>query len=261
MGSAFRQPLAMCDGWIVDERNLARCQEIIGYQFSDPNLLQQALTHASAAASRVESNERLEFLGDAILGMVICEEIYRRAPDLLEGEMTKIKSSVVSRRTCSEIASAGGIAELLHLGKGVGPPAVLPDSVGAAAFEAIIGAIYTDGGLGAAREFILQSMDAAMAAAMACDHQRNYKSLLQQYAQRHWNITPQYDLLDEKGPEHAKCFEVAVCLNGRRFLGAWGSSKKQAEQKAALSALQKLGVLDAAEDEGDEAPPEEPEPD
>ena len=106
-----------------------------------------------------------------------------------------------------------------------------------------------DSGLEAAREFVLREMAEVLAAAMASQHHRNYKSLLQQYAQRRWNTTPQYDLLDEKGPEHAKCFEIAVRISGRQYPSAWGRFKKQAEQKAALAALQELGVLEEAESE------------
>jgi len=232
----------------VDEQKLAKCQEIIGYRFSDHDLLRQALTHASAASSRAASNERMEFLGDAVLGMIICEEVYRREPELLEGEMTKIKSSVVSRRTCAKIAGACGLTELLYVGKGVGSPAKAPGSVAAAAFESVIGAVFLDGGIESARKFILEKMNSAIETALVCTHQRNYKSLLQQYAQRRWNSTPQYDVLDEKGPEHAKCFEVAACLNGRRFPSTWANSKKEAEQKAALVALRTLGVLDEVTD-------------
>ena len=235
----------------MNEENLARCQEIVGYCFSNLGLLRQALTHASAACDRASSNERLEFLGDAVLGMVICEAVYLGEPELLEGEMTKIKSSVVSRQTCAWIADACGISELLHLGKGVGSSPELPSSVGGPGFEAVVGANYLDGGIDAARKFILEKMGGAIEAATASQHQRNYKSLLQQYAQRRWNATPQYDLLDEKGPEHAKCFEIAVRLNARRFPSAWGNSKKEAEQKAAQEALRRLGVLDEPEEAGE----------
>ncbi len=227
----------------MDDENLARCQEIAGYGFSNLDLLRQALTHSSVASSRAASNERLEFLGDAILGMLICDEIYRRSPKLLEGEMTKIKSLVVSRQTCARIADDCGLTGLLYLGKGIDASAGLPSSLGAAVFESLIGAIYLDGGVKAAREFVLGKMGQIIDEAMASSHQRNYKSVLQQYAQRHWNATPQYDLLDEQGPEHAKCFEVAVALNGQQYPSAWGNSKKEAEQKAALTALLSLGVL------------------
>jgi ribonuclease-3 len=244
---------------VQEELDLARCQEVIGYHFHDPEMLRLALTHASAAPNRVASNERLEFLGDAVLGLVICEEIFRSGPKLLEGEMTKVKSSVVSRATCGRVAREVGLAELLVLGKGVGDPETMPNSLAAAVLESIIGAIHIDGGFEPAREFILTHMRKALDQAMACSHQRNYKSLLQQYAQRHWSITPQYSMLDEKGPEHAKCFEVAVRVDGQKYPSAWGNSKKHAEQKAALAALQELGVVDAdeqvdetADDPGDE---------
>ena len=237
----------------MDERNLTECQQRIGYDFSNLDLLRQSLTHASASPTRLASNERLEFLGDAILGMVICAEIYRREPELLEGQMTKIKSWVVSRQTCAKVAGECGLAEMLYLGNGVTSAAELPSSVVSAALEAVIGAIYLDGGIEAAAKFIREKMDAAMEEAAACEHQRNYKSLLQQYAQHRWSAMPQYDVRDEKGPEHAKCFEIAVRLNGRQFPSAWGSSKKEAEQGAALAALRRLNVLDEAEDASEES--------
>lgn len=224
-----------------------RCQEVIGYTFKNLSLLQQALLHASAAATRSESNERMEFLGDAVLSIVICQELFDRGPDLPEGELTKIKSAVVSRSTCAQVANDAGITELLRLGKGVATSASLPTSLPAAALEAVIGAIYLDGGLEPARRFILERMAPAIDEAFACRHQRNYKSLLQQHAQRRWNTTPEYSLLDEKGPEHAKCFEIAVRINGRQFPSAWGNCKKAAEQKAALAALCELGVVSADE--------------
>jgi len=228
---------------VKEDARLDRCQEIIQHPFTDRGLLKQALTHASAAATRIASNERLEFLGDAILAMVICQEIYTSEPSLTEGEMTKIKSAVVSRSSCATVANALGLTDLLILGKGVTSASRPPPSLAAAVFEAVAGAIYLDSGLAAVREFVLRETAEVLEVAMASQHQRNYKSVLQQYVQRKWNTTPQYDLLDEKGPEHAKCFEVAARINGRRYPSAWGSYKKQAEQKAALAALKALGVL------------------
>lgn len=231
----------------MDQAILDRCQDVISYKFSNLNLLKQSLTHSSACATRADSNERLEFLGDAVMGLVICEEIFTRAPDLPEGDMTKIKSSVVSRETCAAVSAEIGLTELLHLGKGIILSSSMPSSLGAAVLESVIGAVYLDGGLEPAREFILTRMGSHLAAAMASDHQRNFKSLLQQYAQRKFSRTPQYDMLDEKGPEHSKCFEIAVRVGGRQFPSAWGNSKKQAEQKAALSALLELGAIDPSE--------------
>ena len=230
-----------------DDTRLGKCQEIIRYQFRNQKLLKQALTHASASQTRAASNERLEFLGDAVLAMVICQQIYSSTPKLPEGEMTKIKSAVVSRSSCAKIANRLGLTEMLILGKGVMSASKLPSSLPAAVFEAVAGAIYLDGGLDAVSEFLLRETSEVLSAAMASRHHRNYKSLLQQYAQRKWNTTPQYELLDEKGPEHAKCFEMAVRINGQQYPSAWGGFKKQAEQKAALAALQQLGVLEEAE--------------
>lgn len=228
----------------VNAVDLERCQAAIGYRFNQPALLEQSLTHSSSAATRLASNERMEFLGDAVLGMVVCQEIFTLAPEMPEGDMTKIKSTVVSRQTCAEAAIRLGLDEMLVLGKGVAGRATLPPSLAAAVLESVIGAIYLDGGLEPAKKFILEQMSAPIGEAMASQHQCNYKSLLQQYAQRELNATPQYDVIDEKGPEHSKCFEIAVRVHGRQFASAWGASKKEAEQKAALTALRELGCTD-----------------
>lgn len=228
----------------VDETTVDKCEALLQYQFKDTSLLSKALTHASVAQIRLDSNERMEFLGDAILGMVVCHHLYAKYPDLLEGDMTKIKSLVVSRAVCAEVAVEMGLADLLFLGKGMARQASLPHSVAAAVFESIIGALYLDGGLRRARTFIVRHIGPRIAAAMEDDHQNNFKSLLQQNAQRRWRGTPEYHILDEKGPDHSKCFEVAVVISGRHFSSAWGISKKLAEQQAARRALVELGVLD-----------------
>ncbi|MFP4354529.1 MAG: ribonuclease III [Phycisphaerae bacterium] len=220
-----------------------RCQTQLGYEFKNPDLLEIALTHASVAASRTLSNERMEFLGDSVLGLVVCQELYEAFPDSLEGEMTRVKSAVVSRQTCAEVADEIGLPEMLMLGKGMSQPE-LPTSVAAAVFESLIGAIYIDGGLEPAQNFILTHLRNRIDEAMASEHQQNYKAKLQQYAQRRWGRTPEYQLLDEKGPDHSKCFEIAVAVDGRHFPSAWGPSKKESEQKAALAALIELGLED-----------------
>jgi ribonuclease-3 len=120
----------------------------------------------------------------------------------------------------------------------------LPPSLAAAALEAVIAAIYLDGGLEPARAFILEHMEDEILKACRSDHQFNFKSQLQQHAQRQLKATPVYELLDEKGPDHAKCFEVAVTVGNRQFPGAWGPNKKDAEQKAAWMALKALGIVD-----------------
>src|SRR5262245_41108601 len=133
----------------------ASVEQIVGYQWHDPTLLDLALTHASVAEARVQSNERLEFLGDAVLGLVVCEHIYSTFPDLLEGEMTKIKSTVVSRHSCAALTVKLGLGQFLSLGKGMRVHETLPQSLAAAVLESIVAAIYLDGGLEPARAFLL----------------------------------------------------------------------------------------------------------
>ena len=219
-------------------------QDLLDYRFNDLDLLTSALTHASVADDRLASNERLEFLGDAILGLVICEALYHRFPEFLEGDLTRIKSVVVSRETCARVADRLGLVEHLNLGKGIVEAPHMPASLAACAYEALVGAVYIDGGLGPARRFILAHMDEEIERVLAGEHRLNYKSLLQQHAQHDLAATPQYELLDEKGPDHAKAFEVAVVIRGRRYPSAWGPSKKTAEQRAAMEALRVLGRLE-----------------
>jgi len=228
--------------------SLQTAQNTIGYQFQDESLLAEALTHASSADSRVASNERLEFLGDSVLGLVVCDHLFRTYPDLLEGDLTKIKSVAVSRRTCAKVARKLGLGELLVLGKGMQAAGDMPSSLLAAALESIIGAMYLDAGYARVREFLLPVIVPIIDQAERSGHQQNFKSVLQHVAQERYAAMPAYVLLDEKGPDHAKCFEVCVELSGRRFESCWGQSKKQAEQMAALRALEELGVARRAED-------------
>ena len=237
--------------------SLEAVQEVLAYRFKDTGLLESSLTHASVAEHRLASNERLEFLGDAILGLVICEELYSRFPEFLEGELTRVKSVVVSRETCAHVADGLGLVQHLNLGKGIMESPNLPASLAACAYEAIVGAIYLDGGLAEAKRFILAHMTEEIDHVMAGEYQLNYKSLLQQHAQHDLGATPSYDLLDEKGPDHAKAFEVAVVIRGRRYPSAWGPSKKAAEQRAAMEALRVLGRLEE-ETIPIDAPPADP---
>lgn len=227
----------------MDDSVLARAEEILNHQFRDRQILELALTHASVAESRLHSNERLEFLGDAILGQIVCELIFHRYPTLLEGEMTKIKSTVVSRRTCARLARQLGLDELLDMGKGMQSHAELPPSLAAAVLESVIAALHLDGGPEVSRRFIERIVEPSIDRAARSGHQQNFKSVLQQHAQQCFQMTPSYRVLDEKGPDHAKAFKIAVELNGRRFECAWGQSKKQAEQEAALNALCELGLI------------------
>ena len=225
-----------------------QCQEVIGYQFDDPDLLDVALSHSSICDQKVNSNERLEFLGDAVLDIVICEELYRKFPEYLEGDLTILKSAIVSGKSCARVAHELEIEAFLHVGKGITKRRKLPDSLTAAMVEAIIGAIYLDGGLEKARDFILKQFEPIIELTSDDQYQQDHKSMLQQHAQAQLGSALNYELLDEKGPDHAKAFEIGVSmiLDGktRRFTPAWGISKKEAEQKAAKTALEELGLLE-----------------
>ena len=217
-----------------------RCERRIGYVFKNKELLREALTHASCAEHRLASNERLEFLGDAILGAVVCELLFLRYPDYLEGDLTKIKSVVVSRQSCAKISEALGLQDTLIVGKGVASGQTIPPSLLGDVFESLVAAIYLDGGNGAASKFIKDLMGPEIDLAAAGELGANYKSLLQQFAQRDFANTPTYQLLDEKGPDHRKCFKIAARVGGVRYQPAWGRNKKEAEQRAACNALAEI---------------------
>ena len=216
---------------------LVLCQERLQYKFRDVSLLESALTHASGAEHRLASNERMEFLGDAILGGVVCERLFRDFPEYLEGELTRLKSIVVSRTTCAKVSAALGLAEFLILGKGMTTNPDVPMSVLAAVLESLVAAIFLDGGREPAQEFVERVLEPEIKLAAAGMMGRNYKSQLQQLAQREHGVTPNYRLLDERGPDHNKCFHVAAEIGGQRFAPAWGRSKKESEQRAAANAL------------------------
>jgi ribonuclease-3 len=219
---------------------LEHCEEVLGYQFIDPMYLREALTHASGANHRLVSNERLEFLGDAILGAIVCELLFRRYPEYLEGDLTRVKSVVVSRHICAKISRKLGFEEFLLLGKGMGSQEETPSSVLADVFESLIGAIYLDGGMEAAKRFIVQHIEAEIDLAAGGHGGVNYKSNLQQVGQRQFGETPTYLLLDEKGPDHSKCFKISAQIGRQRYAPAWGRNKKDAEQRAAMNALSEL---------------------
>lgn len=227
-----------------DDSVLDHAEEMLTYRFNDRSLLARALTHASIADSRLQSNERMEFLGDALLGMLVCEHLFLEYPDLLEGEMTKIKSAAVSRRMCARITTELGLERLLLLGKGMRARHALPASLAAAALEAVIGAIYLDSDLDQVRRWLMPLLIPHIDEAARSGHQQNFKSVLQQYAQQSQSISADYILLDEKGPDHAKCFSVCAEIDGKRFPPRWANSKKQAEQMAALAALEELGLTE-----------------
>lgn len=226
---------------------LEEIERRIGYRFIDRTLLAQALVHASVANTRVASNERLEFLGDAILGAIVCEHLYRRFPEELEGGLTKVKSNAVSRRVCADVSMEYGLADAVQLGKGMGDRSQLPVSLLAALFESVVGAMYLDGGIEPARAFVLGALSERIEQSARLGHQQNFKSVLQQTLQQQNLGAVSYVILNERGPDHAKEFEICVDLSGTRYPGCWGLSKKSAEQMAALEALIALGIVERAE--------------
>jgi ribonuclease-3 len=216
---------------------LEKCQQAIGYRFQKLELLRSALTHASGANTRLASFERLEFLGDAVLGLVCVEQLYRRFPEYQEGDMTKVKSAVVSRAACAKFSKVLGLGEYLFLGRGMRPHSNLPSNMLADVYESIVGAIYLDGGMCAAQPFIVKHLDPEIDDVIRDEANNNYKSLLQQISQREYGGTPQYRVLDEQGPDHHRSFKIAVTICGHRFPAAWGPNKKIAESRAAQNAL------------------------
>lgn len=217
--------------------SLETCQSAIGYRFKNPDLLREALTHTSGADTPLGSNERMEFLGDSLLGFVVCERLFQQFPESREGDMTKIKSSVVSRATCLRIGKELGLAEFLIVGRGVGSFAKIPSSMLSNCLESLIAAIYLDGGLRPARIFIERFFFPEIERCSETLEPDNYKSLLQQVVQRDFNLTPEYRILAIEGPDHHKCFRVGVRIGEMVFQSAWGNSKKEAEQRAAENVL------------------------
>ncbi len=230
----------------ASDTDLDACQEKIGYQFQNLQFLTDALKHASGVSHRLASNERMEFLGDSILGVVVCEQLYLQYPDYLEGELTKVKSVVVSRDTCARISEKIGLQDYLVLGKGMAADPKIPRSVVAAALESLIAAIYLDGGMEPAKAFIVRNITDEIEQTVSGEFGGNYKSQLQQFAQREHGETPVYLLLDEKGPDHSKCFKISAQVSQERYPPAWGKSKKESEQRAAHNAINTIN--------GDEAP-------
>jgi len=219
---------------------ISRCEQNLGYVFKNKRFLFEAITHASVANTRLTSYERLEFLGDSILGFTVCEFLFQHFPEWLEGDLTKIKSNVVSRQSCAEIGKSLKIDDWLVVGKGVGTLGKVPKSLLANAFESIVAAIYLDGGLESVKMFLMPFIEQQVSAAVAGGLEINYKSELQQYAQKRFGLPPNYKLLNDRGPDHDKWFQVAAQIDKRSFDAAWGKNKKEAEQRAAANALAEI---------------------
>lgn len=216
----------------------------IGYHFQNISLLQNALTHSSCANERwhdsLMSNERLEFLGDSILGMLVAEYLYRNFPDRPEGDLTKMRADMVCEQSLAAIADQIDLGRHLNLGKGEESsggrtrPSILADAV-----ESVLAAAFLDGGMEAARAFVERFVLPRVPVRKRSNE--DYKTVLQELVQQQKNQQLQYLLVGESGPDHDKHFEVKLTLNGAVIGRGTGSSKKRAEQAAAHAALRAMG--------------------
>ena len=217
--------------------------EKIGYQFKDQDLLVQSMTHPSMSAEQreaVEDNQRMEFLGDAVLQVILTEHLYRILPDQAEGHLTKIRASLVSRRALADCALRLGLEEYLRLGKGEEANGGRHrESNLADAFEALLGAICLDGGITGAREVTMRLMEEDLQEALEGEDTSNPKGRLQEELQALRRESPLYRILTEEGPDHLKQFRVEVVWGGKPLGAGRGSSKKNAESAAAQDALER----------------------
>lgn len=222
--------------------NLEDLEQNIGYTFKNKELLKTALTHTSYAYEKnVESNEKLEYLGDSILEFISSEYLYENYKNLTEGEMTKVRATVVCETSLHKIAQKHNFSDFLYLGKseklsgGNLRPAILADSV-----EAIIAAMYLDGGIEPVKQFIINNLKEEIEIASHNVGIKDYKTVLQEKLQIHGDVKIEYDIINEAGPDHNKTFEAEVKLNGKILATGKGKTKKQAEMDAARGALEKM---------------------
>ena len=225
----------------------AGLEALIGCRFHDPQLLEQALTHRSALPDMGEnslSNERMEFLGDSVLGVLVSDYLYRSHPELQEGELTKMKSLLVSKTILAQQARVMELGRFMRLSEaeadsgGRDRTSILGD-----AFEAVLGALYLDQGLDQARRFVNTHLLREAALITSDVRHVNYKSVLQEYVQGTFRSHLQYRTRAEEGPDHEKLFTMEVLASGKVLGSGQGRNKKEAEQSAACDALMRLGLL------------------
>lgn len=219
---------------------LADLEEELQYTFKRKKLLTEALTHSSVKDDKHPSNERLEFLGDSVLGLIITEHLFKTFKDLDEGQLTSVKSIVVSRASLIKIAREISVRKYLSVGRGISKKRAIPVSMLADSVEALIGAVYLDGGMRAARRLIISRFAPLASKALRSRKSTNYKSRLQYYVQKKFGITPHYKLLAQEGPEHNKKFSLVAIVGSEEYPPGLGNTKKEAGQKAARQALKVL---------------------
>lgn len=227
--------------------NIKKFQRIIGYSVRNQDVFVQSLLHRSFLARAnhlVRSNERLEFLGDSILNLIVAEYLYHHYPDAQEGELTKVRSRLVNRKALAAYAKDIKLSDFIlmsssaaqSIGKGC-------DTIIADTYEAVIAAIYLDGGYDAARRFVERQILAALKSGSVITEDQNYKSMLLEYAQSKGFGIPRYTITREEGPDHDRTFTVEVMLNNENKGSGTGKNKKEAEQAAASRALENLEQL------------------
>jgi len=222
-------------------------QQAIGYRFHRPELLEEALTHKSYVneqkAPGEKDNERLEFLGDAVLSLIVSEHAVASLPGSPEGDLSKLKAALVSEVSLAKVARGLGLGSLLRLGRGEelnhgrDKPSLLAN-----AFEAVLAAVYLDGGLNAARDFAVRACadELAQLAEPTGGRVGDYKTTLQEWCQKRFDALPQYVTVRETGPDHQKLFEVQVTIQGEAMGTGIGRTKKEAEQMAAKQAVEQI---------------------
>ena len=222
--------------------DFTKLEKSIGYTFSNKKLLEKALTHTSYAYEKhIESNEKLEFLGDSILEFLSSKYIYANYPKLKEGEMTKVRAEVVCEKSLYKVAQKHNFSDFLYIGKseyvchGNQKPAILADSV-----EAVIAAMYFDGGLEVAEKFIIENLKDAIEVSSRNVGMKDYKTVLQEKLQENGEVNIQYTVIRTTGPDHDKTFTVEVACDGVKLAEGEGKTKKNAEMNAAQKALEKL---------------------
>jgi ribonuclease-3 len=225
--------------------DLVAFQKIIGVSFKDTALLEQALVHSSYINENpghvAGHNERLEFLGDAVLDWLVSEQIYREFPDFSEGDMTRLRASLVRRETLANVARSIGLGDYLYMGKGEEASGGRSKTANlAGAMEALIAAVYRDRGVSVTRKFVLKLLEGEWQKAVSSGFEDDYKSMLQMVTQSKFQVIPVYRIVSQTGPDHDKLFTVEVSANNTILGSGTGKSKKIAETRAARSALQRL---------------------
>lgn len=224
--------------------DLMEFQEIVGIRFNDINLLNMSLAHSSyvnETLTEMQDNEKLEFLGDSVLALIVNEYLYKKYPEKVEGQLSKLKSIVVSEYSLASIARSIDLGDYLLLGKGerqyggAERSAILAD-----AMEAVLGAYYLDSGLEKAREFILPFIIKELNKINKNEHRKDYKTSLQLVVQQKYKLCPVYKTVKEEGPDHNKIFYVNVYIENEEYGTGKGNNKKSAQQKAAKKALERI---------------------